>query len=210
MSPSMSSINRTAAIAVAIALAASGCGSDDDTSSSDTSSGETTSSETSAPAPGTDASDDTGDPGDPGEASTITIGGIDYGFEDVPETTTPGTRLLFDNTSDVELHELVAFRVDTDDPLDDLLVLPQPELEQILGAPTAVLVQPPGAPEAFAAVGDGTLSEPGRYILLCTIPVGADPEAYLAATQAAGGSRPEGFDGPPHFTAGMAAELTVE
>ncbi|MCB1017439.1 MAG: hypothetical protein KDB10_20295 [Acidimicrobiales bacterium] len=144
------------------------------------------------------------------DAMTVEIDGVDYRFEHVPESVPAGTRLSFTNRSAKELHELVAFRVDTDEPLDDLLALPQDELERQLGIPTAVLVQPPGAPEAFAAVGDGTLTEPGRYVLLCTIPQGADPEAYVAAAQAAQGGRPEGFDGAPHFTLGMAAEVTAE
>ncbi|MEQ9161428.1 MAG: hypothetical protein RLN74_01900, partial [Ilumatobacter fluminis] len=61
------------------------------------------------------------------------------------------------------------------------------------------------------AVGDGTLSEPGRYVLMCFIPIGADPDEYLAAVAAAGGGKPDGVaGGPPHFTAGMYAELVVE
>ena len=74
-----------------------------------------------------------------------------------------------------------------------------------------VILQPPGAPEPIVAVGDGTLTEPGRYVLMCFIPVGADPEEYMTAVAAAGGGKPEGVaGGPPHFTAGMVAELTVE
>jgi hypothetical protein len=141
----------------------------------------------------------------------ITIRGVDYGFDDVPESVPAGTKLAFSNTSTVELHELVAFRVDTEQPLEQLLQLPPAELEAALGAPVTVMLQPPGAPEAIMAVGDGTLAEPGRYVLMCFIPIGADPAEYLAAAEAAGGQKPEGVaGGPPHFTAGMVAELTVE
>ena len=75
----------------------------------------------------------------------------------------------------------------------------------------AVMLQPPGAPEPVVAVGDGTLAEPGRYALMCFIPVGADPDEYMAAVQAAGGGKPGGVaGGPPHFVSGMHAELAVD
>ncbi|MAT04414.1 MAG: hypothetical protein CL424_05150 [Acidimicrobiaceae bacterium] len=143
--------------------------------------------------------------------TTVMIDGVDYGFDNVPATVPAGTRLGFRNTSSVELHELVAFRLDTDQPLDEVLALPPAELEAALGAPVTVLLQPPGAPEAIQAVGDGTLTEPGRYVMMCFIPIGADPDEYLAAVEAAGGGKPEGVaGGPPHFTAGMVAEFVVE
>ena len=37
----------------------------------------------------------------------------------------------------------------------------------------AVLLADPGG-EQIAAIGDGVLSEPGRYLLLCAIPTGVD------------------------------------
>ncbi len=142
---------------------------------------------------------------------SVTIDGVDYGFANVPSSVPAGTRLGFRNTSENELHELVAFRLDTDTPLAELLGQPPAELEATLGAPITVMLQPPGAPEAVVAVGDGTLGEPGRYVLMCFIPVGADPDEYMAAVAAAGGGKPEGVaGGPPHFTAGMVAELVVE
>lgn len=145
------------------------------------------------------------------EDQAVTIDGVDYAFENVPASIPAGTRLGFRNESASELHELVAFRLDTDGPLAELLVQPPSELEAMLGEPVTVMLQPPGASEAIVAVGDGTLAEPGRYVLMCFIPVGADPDEYMAAVAAAGGGKPEGVaGGPPHFTAGMVAELTVE
>ena len=58
------------------------------------------------------------------------------------------------------------------------------------------------------AVGDGTLQEPGRYLVICTIPTGADPAEYLAAEATSNGP-PDVEGGPPHFTHGMYAELDV-
>lgn len=152
-----------------------------------------------------------GDDHDAHDDTMVVVEGVDYGFADVPESVPAGTRIGFRNTSSVELHELVAFRLEEDTPLDELLALPPAELEATLGAPVTVMLQPPGAPEAFVAVGDGTLAEPGRYVLMCFIPIGADPAEYMAAVEAAGGGKPEGVaGGAPHFTAGMVAELTVE
>jgi len=55
-----------------------------------------------------------------------------------------------------------------------------------------------------------TLAEAGRYVVLCAIPVGADPDEVAAAMQSATGGPPDLGDGPPHFTEGMVAELVVE
>lgn len=144
----------------------------------------------------------------PAEATEVAIRLVDYAFEDVPATIAPGSRLTIVNESDAELHELVAFRVpDGDDrPLDELLV----DVES-LGQPALVLLQAPGSTEVIPAVGDGTLQEPGRYVLLCSIPTGADPAEYLAAAAASQGGPPQGVaGGPPHLAHGMVAEVQVE
>jgi hypothetical protein len=61
------------------------------------------------------------------------------------------------------------------------------------------------------AVGDGTLTEPGRYVLMCFIPTGADPDEYLSAAAASEGEAPTGVaGGPPHVVNGMYAELHVD
>ena len=36
---------------------------------------------------------------------------------------------------------------------------------------------------ASPVVGDGTITEPGRYAVICAIPVGADPAAVAEAMQ---------------------------
>lgn len=94
----------------------------------------------------------------------------------------------------------------------ELLALPEAELRPALGGPpAAVLVAPPGE-AGFTALGDGTLTQRGRYLLVCFIPTGADPPTFLAAVAAArssGGPPSSVPGGAPHFTAGMYAELTV-
>ncbi len=57
-----------------------------------------------------------------------------------------------------------------------------------------------------------TVTEPGRYAIVCFIPQGADPE--MVAEAMAGGGESEGppdmGDGTPHAFLGMVAEFQVE
>ena len=122
-----------------------------------------------------------------------------------------GAKLALSNQSDGELHELVAMRLADDEgrTADELIALPEDELRALFaGPPEVVLVAPPGE-EGFAALCDGTLGQPGRYLLMCFIPIGADPAAYLDALEAQPGQPPAVPGGPPHFTAGMYGEVTV-
>jgi hypothetical protein len=147
----------------------------------------------------------------PEEPDTIEVTAIDYAYEDLPETVSAGTQLTLTNSSDEELHELVAFLLPEDEErsIDDIAKLPEAELGQLFaGEPAMVLLAPPAGGEMIPAVGDGTLNEPGRYAVFCAIPVGADPEEYLNAPPSDGPPQVEG--GPPHFTQGMYGEVTVE
>ena len=53
-------------------------------------------------------------------------------------------------------------------------------------------------------VGDGSLADPGRYAIVCFLPVGATDELLESE------GPPEGESAPPHVSQGMFAELTVE
>jgi hypothetical protein len=140
---------------------------------------------------------------------TVRVGLVDYAFGGLPATVPVGTKLEVTNGSATELHELVAFRLPDDEqrPIGELVTLPQQEIQPLLGAPVMVLIAPPGA-DGFPVVGDGTLSEPGRYVAICSIPIGADPQAYLDAAAASAGP-PQVPGGPPHFTQGMYGEFVV-
>lgn len=143
-----------------------------------------------------------------GESVEVTA--VDYGFEGLPESVEAGTKLSLTNSSEAELHELVAFRIPDGEErsVEELLALPEEEQMAIFsGPPAAVIIAAPGSSESIYAVGDGVLSEAGRYVVACFIPVGADPEAYMEAAE--GGEQPEAEGGPPHFVEGMWAELTV-
>ena len=54
----------------------------------------------------------------------------------------------------------------------------------------------------------GFVAEPGRYLILCAIPTGADPAEYLAAAATSEGP-PQVEGGQPHFMNGMYAEILV-
>jgi hypothetical protein len=114
--------------------------------------------------------------------------------------------------SATELHELVAFRLpDGDDvALAELVQLPADQLMARVGAPVTVALQAPGSDQQIVAVGDGSLQQAGRYVIMCFIPTGVEPQVYLDAAAASNGEPPVVPGGPPHFVNGMYAELLVE
>lgn len=141
------------------------------------------------------------------EDGTITVTAVDFNYEGLPDTVPAGTKFKLVNDAEEELHEFVAFRLPDDEtrPADELIALPEAELGALFGdgPPATVLLAKPGEPQ-IEAVGDGTLTEPGRYLVACSIPVGADPDEILEAD-----GPPEG-GGVPHFHKGMYAEIVVE
>lgn len=141
----------------------------------------------------------------------ITVEAVDYGFVGLPGELDVGSKLMLTNSSTTEVHELVAMRLADGETgaADELLSLPQSELERFLAAPPSLVVVAPPAEWGFVALGDGVLDEPGRYLIACFIPTGADPQTYLDALEAAPGQPPQVDGGPPHFTAGMVQEVVV-
>ena len=139
--------------------------------------------------------------------------GVDYRFEGLPEQITAGTRIDFKNGSTKEVHEFVASRLPDSEtrPVSDLVKLPESEAQAIFGSgpPATVLLAPPGGGETIKALGDGTLSTPGRYAVTCSIPTGADPAAFLKAVQESREGPPNAPGGPPHLAHGMFAEVRV-
>jgi hypothetical protein len=210
--------------ASSVALAA--CGDDDDTAATtaatggpatDTSSESPTTRPAPEPTPPTTAPPTTAPPTTappttaPPEDAVVEIVLSDYAFGGLPESVPAGTRLQVQNISKKELHELIAFRLADDEtrPLETLVALPPRQLEGLFaGPPAMVLLAPPGGPQ-IDAVGDGTLAEPGRYLVFCAIPTGADPVEYMNAAEQGGEGPPQVDGGPPHFMEGMYAEVTV-
>lgn len=199
----MQHIRRTGLVGVALAgllAITSACGD----AGSDAATTPDTPEETTAPEPVEEAA--------PDEPGNVEITMTDYEFIGAPERVPAGTRLTVTNSSDAELHEVVALRLPDEETrtVDELMALPPEEAQAAVGGPpVAVLLAEPGEPQ-IAAVGDGTLTEPGRYVLVCMIPTGADPGAYLEAAAESVGP-PQGVEGgPPHIVHGMYAELIVD
>ncbi len=199
------------ATALSASLLLASCGDDDDDATASDTSEHSSSTHGSTDAPA--AVDDAGDGGVVDGVLTVTL--VDYGFEGLPESVPAGTTLEVENTSTEEFHELVAFKLPEGETrsAEELVQLPEDELGALFaGPPAAVLLAGPDGAEQIAAVGDGTLTEPGSYVLFCAIPTGADPEEMQAAAES-GSEEPPPADpdaGPPHFVHGMYADLVVE
>lgn len=145
--------------------------------------------------------------------TTATVTAKDYAFENLPSSVKVGSTLKLKNESTKELHELVVMRIPDDEKRSaaDLVKLPKAEADKIfVGRPATVLLAPPGGGAVINAVGDGRLAEKGRYAVICAIPTGVDPAAYLAAVKAATNGPPAVAGGPPHFTKGMFGQITVK
>ncbi len=146
----------------------------------------------------------------------VAVTATDYSFKGIPATVKAGTVFTLTNSSTKEIHELGAIRLpDTElRPVEELARLPEDQLGDLSpGPPALVLVAPPGGAPQVPILGNGSLKERGRYIVLCFIPTGADPAAYLAAAkaaQAADGPPQRVPGGAPHFTRGMYAQIVVK
>ena len=146
--------------------------------------------------------------GDDGETvGILAVEMSDFAYDDLPSEVEAGTTIQVSNSSATELHEFVAYRVDDGDDRSAEAIVDDVASLVAGGPPVAILLAEPGG-EQIAAVGDGTLSEPGRYLILCAIPTGADADDYLAAAATSEGP-PQIDGGAPHFTHGMFAEIVV-
>lgn len=138
----------------------------------------------------------------------VTVTLSDYAFDGLPREVAAGTRIAVRNASTHELHEFVAVRLADDDerPIDEVVL----DGEQLFeaGPPAAVLLAPPGG-DQIDALGDGTLAEPGRYVIICNIPAGVDPHEFLSAAGEGDGPPDVDAAGAPHSEYGMFAELLV-
>lgn len=126
------------------------------------------------------------------------IRAVEYRFEDVPETLAAGQHGFRLIGAGEEFHELALVRVEDDRLIEELLDLPESEQETAIPYLGGVTACPGTTSEAL-----GAELEPGRYALLCFVPVGTTPDLrsdYLLAA----------YENAPHFTEGMLAEITVE
>lgn len=184
-----------------LALGLTACGDDDDTAAA-------TEDETSTDVAETETDTETESEEEAAAGETVEITAVDWAFEGVPESVEAGTKLSLVNEGE-EPHEVVAIRIPDDEtrPVSELVALPQEELGAVFGGepePATVVLAASGTTDTpGAVVGDGTLTEPGRYAIVCFLPVGSD-DSILESE----GPPPEG-DAPPHVSQGMFAELVV-
>lgn len=122
----------------------------------------------------------------------LDVTAFDYGYEGFPTALEAGyTVVNFENTGE-EIHEMFMVRIndDTAESIDQLLELPEEEIFSKI-----VPVNAAFAPAGGSGIASFDLGAPGRYAIVCVIPVGSVGDA-------------EG-DGPPHFTQGMVQGFTV-
>ncbi len=144
------------------------------------------------------------------EPTTVEVSAVDFAFEDLPATVAAGSTLTLTNNAEKELHELVALRLPDDENRSAADIVANPgDVVALFPSVETVLIAPPGE-DGMPVVGTGTLTEPGRYLIICAIPTGADPGEYLAAAAESEGGHPDVPGGPPHFINGMYGEITVE
>lgn len=147
-------------------------------------------------------------------SAQVKVTATDYRFDGLPSSTVTGTQFSFQNDSTKEVHEMIVQRIPDEEtrPVGALLALPEDELEAAVGnsEPVMVIVALPG--EAGMVVeGTDVINEPGRYAVLCFIPVGADPEKVREAMSDPDATGPPDLGtGPPHIMEGMYGEVTVE
>lgn len=112
---------------------------------------------------------------------------VDYAYRGLPRSVAGGPRSFELQNDGEETHELVVLKINDNvtDPVDKLLELPREQVGVRVANAGSASAKPG---EQSFVVADLT---PGRYALVCFIPVGGASE------------------GPPHFTRGMQAELRV-
>ncbi len=136
-------------------------------------------------------------------ADEVTVTGIEYAYQGVPDNAKAGTVVTFVNGGS-EVHEVVAIRRNegVTTTLDELVAMPEEESNKLVSF-LGVAIASPGdtAPETIA------LDQPGSYIFICFIPVGTKALPSLAPDATPNESLLP--DGPPHFVQGMVAEFNV-
>lgn len=132
--------------------------------------------------------------GDACGVNVVEFSAVDFDYAGIPDTLPSGpTSFVMTNDSAAgEAHEfsLVKLADNTDLTVDELLAMPEADAEQHIETFAGGVFAPAGTTS-------GTVAEltAGRWAYVCFIPIGS-----VDGVEA---------DGPPHFTAGMAGEFTV-
>lgn len=144
---------------------------------------------------------------------TIEVELRDGAFVGLPAEVEVGTTIRAVNTSSTEMHEFLAIRLPDgeDRTSEEIVALPEDELLALLGAavPDVLRVALPGEPE-LEGVGDAVFEEPGRYLVICTVPTGADPAVLIESDRYTTGRWPERYaDAAPHYARGEHTDVLV-
>ena len=143
----------------------------------------------------------------------ITVVATDYRYEGLPETVPVGTRVSLVNESSAEFHEMAIVKLNDSEtrPVEELSQLPFEELHYRgieIGSIRSVVFAMPESPQYTFVLGPPAFGGPGRYIVFCSILVGADPERARTAVERGPMHSVEGV--PRHYEVGMMTEVIVE
>jgi hypothetical protein len=129
--------------------------------------------------------------------ATLDVTATNYKFDGIADSVSAGTTVMTFDNKGTEFHEMALVRIDEGEErsLEELLALPEDEVDSLITEKGFVLA-PPGAQTYTTADLD-----PGRYVAICFVPVGATPEALES------GATLNEEDG--HFMHGMVAEFEV-
>jgi hypothetical protein len=118
---------------------------------------------------------------------SVDVSAVEYEYQGLPESASPGTTSIALTNDGTEQHEMVLFRRQDGDtrPIEEVLALPEDEAEQSVTFTGATFAEPGDTGFLTADLGAGS------YVAVCFVPVGGAE------------------DGPPHFTQGMVSEFEV-
>jgi hypothetical protein len=127
---------------------------------------------------------------------TLDVTATNYQFDGLPETAPAGTTVLNFTNDGTEFHEIYLGKLAEGEErsLDELLALPEDQQPETTDK--AFVLAPPGAQTFVTADLD-----PGRYVAICFVPVGATPEALESGEPL--------NEEDSHFMHGMVTEFTV-
>jgi hypothetical protein len=135
---------------------------------------------------------------------TVEMAAVDYAFLDVPERLDRGTVAIEFRNDGAEAHEIVVVRIDdeTERTVAEILTLSEDEAMSLLIFIGGGFAMPGESDVLFVGL------EPGRYELVCTMPVGSTPE-NLARTEADEASEATETRNETHLSRGMTASFVV-
>jgi hypothetical protein len=124
---------------------------------------------------------------------------VEYAFDADLEGVGAGYNTISFQNDGNEFHEMALMRIndDTTEDLQELLQLPEEEAMAKVTMTGGAFAEPGATDTVFVDL------TPGRYAIVCFLPVGATPDNIEALESGE-------FEGAPHFTQGMIQEFTVE